>query len=94
MRFRILLAVAALALAGCNANQSVNPSSQGASQVWAGRYADCQPVRSDQLRAEPNRPRRRRPLRAGDTSIFREMAFCGETCACHRIPPATSPSPT
>jgi hypothetical protein len=43
MRFRILLAVAALALAGCNANQSVNPSSQGASQVWAGRYSDTNP---------------------------------------------------
>jgi outer membrane biogenesis lipoprotein LolB len=42
-RFRILLAVAALALAGCNANQSVNPSSQGASQVWAGRYSDTNP---------------------------------------------------
>ena len=29
MRFPIILAVAALALAGCNANQGVSPSSQG-----------------------------------------------------------------
>ena len=43
MRIPIILAVVALALAGCNANQSVNPSSQGASQVWAGRYSDTNP---------------------------------------------------
>jgi outer membrane biogenesis lipoprotein LolB len=43
MRIPIILAAAALALAGCNANQSVNPSSQGASQVWAGRYEDFNP---------------------------------------------------
>ncbi|HEX9169565.1 MAG TPA: hypothetical protein VF886_11670 [Roseiarcus sp.] len=43
MRIPIILAVAALALAGCNANQSVNPSSQGASQVWAGQYEETNP---------------------------------------------------
>jgi outer membrane biogenesis lipoprotein LolB len=42
MRIPILLAVAAF-LSGCNANQAVNPSSQTASQVWAGRYVDTNP---------------------------------------------------
>ena len=32
MRIPIILAVVALALAGCNANQAVNPSSQTSSQ--------------------------------------------------------------
>ena len=40
MRIPIILAVAALVLSGCNANQNVNPSSQTASQVFAGRYED------------------------------------------------------
>jgi hypothetical protein len=43
MRFHVLLAVAAFALAGCNANQAVNPSSQPPSQVFAGRYVDTNP---------------------------------------------------
>jgi hypothetical protein len=43
MRIPIILAVAALALSGCNANQTVNPSSQTASQVFAGLYADTNP---------------------------------------------------
>jgi outer membrane biogenesis lipoprotein LolB len=43
MRFHVILAVAALALAGCNANQGVNPSSQPASQVFAGHYLDYNP---------------------------------------------------
>ena len=43
MRLLFILAAAALALAGCNANQAVNPSSQRASQVWAGRYEDTNP---------------------------------------------------
>jgi hypothetical protein len=43
MRTPIILAVAALALAGCNANQSVNPSPQRASQVFAGQYEDTNP---------------------------------------------------
>lgn len=43
MRIPIILAVAALALCGCNANQAVNPSSQTASQVWAGRYVETNP---------------------------------------------------
>ena len=87
MRIPIILAVAALALAGCNANQSVNPSSQGASQVWAGRYSDTNPYDPDQLRAEPNRARRRRPLRAGwHAHIFSRNSPLGEICMCHRIP--------
>ena len=43
MRIPILLAFVALALAGCNANQAVNPSSQPASQVFAGHYVDYNP---------------------------------------------------
>jgi hypothetical protein len=43
MRIPIILAVAAFALAGCNANQAVNPSSQTASQVFAGHYVDTNP---------------------------------------------------
>jgi hypothetical protein len=34
--FRVILSVAAFALAGCNANQEVNPSSRTASGVVAG----------------------------------------------------------
>jgi hypothetical protein len=43
MRIPIILALAGLALAGCNANQSVNPSSRTASQVWAGQYEETNP---------------------------------------------------
>jgi hypothetical protein len=43
MRFHVTLAVAAFALAGCNANQGVNPSSQPPSQVFAGHYVDYNP---------------------------------------------------
>jgi hypothetical protein len=43
MRIPIILSIAALALAGCNANQNVSPSSQGASQIFAGRYSDTNP---------------------------------------------------
>ena len=43
MRIPIILAAAALALAGCNANQEVSPSSPGASQVFAGHYVDTNP---------------------------------------------------
>ena len=43
MRIRILLAVAALVLVGCNANQGVNVSSQPASEVFAGHYEDYNP---------------------------------------------------
>jgi outer membrane biogenesis lipoprotein LolB len=39
----IILAVAALVLSGCNANQEVNPSSQAASEVFAGHYVDNNP---------------------------------------------------
>ena len=42
-RFRVILVVAAFALAGCNANQAVNPSSQPPSQVFAGHYVDYNP---------------------------------------------------
>ena len=41
--FRVILAVAAFALTGCNANQATNPSSQPPSQVFAGRYVDYNP---------------------------------------------------
>ncbi len=43
MRMPILLAFVALGLAGCNANQAVNPSSQPPSQVFAGHYVDYNP---------------------------------------------------
>ena len=43
MRILIILAIAALGLAGCNANQGVNVSSQTASQVFAGHYSDNNP---------------------------------------------------
>ena len=43
MRIPIILAVVALVLAGCNANQGVNPSSRTSSQVWAGYYEDTNP---------------------------------------------------
>jgi hypothetical protein len=43
MRIPIILTVAAFALTGCNANQTVNPSSQTASQVFAGHYVDTNP---------------------------------------------------
>jgi hypothetical protein len=43
IRFRLIVAVAAFALAGCNANQVVNPSSQPPSQVFAGHYEDTNP---------------------------------------------------
>jgi hypothetical protein len=43
MPFPVILAVAAFALAGCNANQAVNPSSQPPSQVFAGHYEAANP---------------------------------------------------
>jgi uncharacterized protein YcfL len=43
MRILIILAVAALLLSGCNANQDVNAWSPTASQVWAGRYVETNP---------------------------------------------------
>lgn len=43
MRIPIILTVAALALAGCNANQRVSPSSPTASQVFAGHYEETNP---------------------------------------------------
>jgi len=43
MRIPIILAVAALLLAGCDANQGVNVSSPPASQVFAGHYLDYNP---------------------------------------------------
>ena len=44
MRFCISVVVAALVLAGCNANQAINPSSQPPSQVFAGHYVDYDPI--------------------------------------------------
>ncbi len=43
MRIPIILAVAALVLSGCNANQEVSPSSPTASQVFAGHYVEINP---------------------------------------------------
>ena len=43
MRIPIILAVAALVLSGCNANQGVNPSSQTRSEAFAGHYVDYNP---------------------------------------------------
>jgi hypothetical protein len=43
MRFPVIVTVAAFALAGCNANQAVNPSSQPPSQVFAGHYEETNP---------------------------------------------------
>ena len=43
MRIPITLAVVALVLSGCNANQAINPSSPTASQVFAGHYEDTNP---------------------------------------------------
>jgi hypothetical protein len=43
MRISIVLAVAGLVLAGCNANQGVSPSPQTASQVFAGHYSQTNP---------------------------------------------------
>jgi hypothetical protein len=41
--FRVSVVVAVLLLAGCNANQAVNPSSRTASQVFAGHYVEDNP---------------------------------------------------
>jgi len=41
--FRLIVVVATFGLSGCNANQEVNPSSQTASQIFAGRYVDNNP---------------------------------------------------
>jgi hypothetical protein len=43
MRIPIILAVAALALCGCNANREVDYSSLPPSQVWAGHYVATNP---------------------------------------------------
>jgi hypothetical protein len=43
VRFRVILAVAAFGLAGCNANQGVNLSARPASEVFAGHYSDYNP---------------------------------------------------
>ena len=43
MRVPIILTVAVLVLSGCNANQTINPSSRMASQVFAGHYEDGNP---------------------------------------------------
>jgi outer membrane biogenesis lipoprotein LolB len=43
MRIPIIVAAAALLLSGCNASQEVNPSSQTASQVFAGRTVETNP---------------------------------------------------
>ena len=40
---RAIIVLATFGLAGCNANQDVNPSSPTASQIFAGRYAETNP---------------------------------------------------
>jgi hypothetical protein len=40
---RVIVVVATLGLAGCNANRDINPSSQAPSQVFAGHYEDYNP---------------------------------------------------
>ena len=42
-QLRVILAGAAFALAGCNANQDVNLSSRTAPEVFAGHYSDYNP---------------------------------------------------
>ena len=42
-RFRVSVVVAAFALAGCNANQAVNSSSQPTKTWEGGRYVDDNP---------------------------------------------------
>jgi hypothetical protein len=41
--FRVIVVAVTFGLAGCNANHEVNPSSQTASQVFAGHYVDTNP---------------------------------------------------
>jgi hypothetical protein len=43
VRLRVSVVVAALVLAGCNANQEVNLSSRTAPEVFAGHYVDNNP---------------------------------------------------
>ena len=42
-RLRVSVVGAALVVAGCNANQKVNPSSRMAPEVFAGHYVDNNP---------------------------------------------------
>lgn len=43
VRVPFIIAIAAFALAGCNANQNVNAWSPTSSQVFAGRYVETNP---------------------------------------------------
>ncbi len=43
VRVPVIIAIAAFALAGCNANQNVNAWSPTSSQVFAGRYVETNP---------------------------------------------------
>jgi hypothetical protein len=43
VRVRVIVAVAALMLAGCNPNVQVSPSSPAASQVFAGHSVETNP---------------------------------------------------
>ena len=76
MRFPVILAVAAFALAGCNANQAVNPSSQPPSQVFGGHYEDTNPynpisyAQNNTGRAAATKRRSRRLLRANPLQRF------------------------
>jgi hypothetical protein len=71
-RFPVILAVAAFALAGCNANQAVNPSSQPPSQVFAGHYVDTNPYNPISY---VEQHRTRRPLKAGREDRRRRLSL-------------------
>ena len=96
MRIPIILAVAALALAGCNANQ------ERQSLVAYGLPSLGRPIRGDQslrshqLRAEQHRARRRRPLRAGWHMHISRNSFWGKYACVTVFPvfPVLLPVPT
>ncbi len=83
VRFRVILAVAAFSLAGCNANQAVNPSSRAPSQVFAGHYEAANPY-------DPITATRRTTPVAAATKRQDER----ERCMCHRIPTHRIPTVT
>ena len=62
MRIPIVLTFVALALAGCNANQAINPSGQA---NLCANDPSCNPYNPSQLRPEQ---RRDRPLTAGSAT--------------------------
>jgi hypothetical protein len=85
MRFHVILGVAALALAGCNANQAVNPSSQPPSQVFAGHYEDYNPY--DPISYAQNNTGRARTRPSGHPPASDALANLSEPAS---IRPASS----